>query len=319
VNLDTVEITYTPKTNEVFERKDMGQEENETVAECVPDSIITVLATDYPNGFTFDTTAVRLLSEKSGVEVDSGIQTALKRSLFCRDDGIYFVLDIVANAKTRKEIREAADMFLDDYGCFEVSELYALFINSLNEKSIDGLKNFETFYQFINRRDVRCVSHYGTRIVRVQDKGIHDLLASIAQKIIDITRNEFGGVISEDDLRKRFPAFGADLLANIIKEHAEELIKTGINGIVCYQTLDTLGLSDEFSVALTETLSEIDDLGLLPSEEALHTALSLRMGLNFKAEYNIPDDNTFRRLIAAYCKEAPKREWTRGIFVEARS
>jgi hypothetical protein len=282
VNLDTVEIAYTPKTNKVFERKDAGQEENEAITEFIPASIITVLATDYPNGFTFDTTAVRLLSEKSGVEVDSGIQTALKRSLFCRDDGIYFLLDIVANAKTRKEIREAADMFLDDYGCFEVSELYAPFINSLNEKRVDGLKNFETFYRFINRRDIRCVSHYGTRIVRVQDKGIHDLLA------------------------------------NIIKEHAEELIKTGINGIVCYQTLDTLGLSDEFSVALTETLSEIDGLGLLPSEEALHTALSLRIGLNFKAEYNIPDDKTFRRLVAAYCKEAPKREWIRGIFVEAQ-
>lgn len=318
VNLDNVKITYTLKTNKVFEHRDVVQEENKSVTEFVSDSIITVLATDYPNGFTFDTTAVRLLSEKSGMEVDNGVQIALKRSLFCRDDGIYFLLDVVANVKTRKEILEFADMLLDDYGCFEASELYVLFINSLNEKCNDGLKNFEAFYQFINRRDVRCVSHYGTRIVHVQNKGIHDLLAGIAQKIINITHNEFGGVISEDDLRKRFPIFGADLLANIIKEHAEELIKTGINGIVCYQTLDTLGISDEFSVALAKTLSEIDDLGLLPSEEVLHTTLSLRMGLNVKAEYNIPDDKTFRRLIAAYYKEAPKREWNRGVFVEAR-
>jgi hypothetical protein len=317
VNLDNVEITYTPKTNGVFERKNAGQEENDAVTGFVPDSIIVALAADYPNGFTFDTTAVRLLSEKSGVEVDGNIQTALKRLMFRRNDALYFLLDVVAAAKTRKDIIDFADMLLDDYGCFEIRELYALF-DSLNEKCVDGLEHFEAFYNFINKRDVRCVTHYGTRIARVQNKGIHSLFADIAQKIISITHNEFGGVISEDDLRERFPGFGAGLLAHIIKEHAEALVKTKINGIVCYQTLDALGLSDEFSDTLAETLSEIDGIGLAPSEEVLHTALSLRMGLNFKAEYNIPDDTTFRRVIAAYYQEAPQRAWNRGVFAEAR-
>jgi hypothetical protein len=293
--------------------------QNNTInTEFVPDSIIAVLAADYPNGFTFDTTAVRLLSEKSCVEVDMGIQTALKRLMFRRNDNIYFLLDVVADAKTRKDIIDFADMLLDDHVCFEVSELYALFINSLNKKCVDSLENFEAFYNFISKRDVRYATHYGTRIARVQNKGIHDLSADIAQEIISITCNEFGGVISEDDLRKHFSGFSAGLLANIIEEHAEELIKTRINGIVCYQSIDVLGLSDDFCATLAETLSEIDNLGLLPSEEVLHTALSLKMSLNFKVEYNIPDDKTFRRLIVAYYKEMPRREWNRGVFVEVQ-
>jgi hypothetical protein len=38
------------------------------------------------------------------------------------------------------------------------------------------------------------------------------------------------------------------------------------------------------------------------------------LGVNFKVEYNIPDDKTYRRLIATYYKDAPKREWKYGKF-----
>lgn len=86
--------------------------------------------------------------------------------------------------------------------------------------------------------------------------------------------------------------------------------------MVCYQTLDALGLSDEFSDTLAEVLEQISDLGLTPSEEMLRTALSINLGVNFKEEYNIPNDKTYRRLIETYYKNAPKRKWIRGIFAE---
>lgn len=193
---------------------------------------------------------------------------------------------------------------------------YTYFADNVNERAIRNVYDFETFYEFNNRRQIRCVAYYGTRIARIHNKSIRDLSLDIAEKIISIARNEYGGTVNEDDLRDRFPAFSVDLLGNIIKEHTEELIKTEINGILCYQTLDALGLSDEFSKTLVEVLEQIDDIGLIPNEEVLHTALSIRLGVNFKAEYNIPDNKTYRRLIAAYYKGVPKREWKRGIFVE---
>lgn len=281
-----------------------------------PDSIVSVLTQDYPYGFNFDTTSVRLLAEKSGVDFSASIQNALEKLMFCRNDGIYFLLDVVANSETRQEIIGFAGDWLYNYGCFEISELYALFAEKVNEKAIRNLYDFETFYEFINGHEVRCVAYYGTRMARVHNKSIRDLSLNIAEKVISIAHDEYGGTVNEDDLRDRFPAFSADLLGNIIKEHAEELVKTEINGIICYQTLDALGLSDEFSDTLTEVLEQIDDVGLIPDEEVLHTALSIRLGVNFKAEYNVPDDKTYRRLIAAYYKGAPKREWKRSIFAE---
>jgi len=280
------------------------------------DSVVSVLTQDYPYGFNFDTTSVRLLAEKSGVDFDTSIQNTLMKLMFCRNDGIYFLPDVVADSETRQEIIGYAGDWLYNYGCFEISELYTYFADNVNEKAIRNVYDFETFYEFNNRRQIRCVAYYGTRIARIHNKSIRDLSLDIAEKVISIARNEYGGTVNEDDLRGSFPAFSVDLLGNIIKEHAEELIKTEINGISCYQTLDALGLSDEFSEILVEVLEQIDDIGLIPNEEVLHTALSIRLGVNFKEEYNIPDNKTYRRLIAAYYKGAPKREWKRSIFVE---
>jgi len=280
----------------------------------IPDSVINILTSDYPNGFVFDATVIRLLSDKSGIDVDGSIQSALRSEMFRRGDDVYFLLDTVANVEIRREIIEFANNLLGNYGCFEISELYALFIDRFNKRCIDGFENFEAFYMFINKRDIRCVTAYGTRIARVQNRSVYDLTLDIAKKIITITHDEYDGVISEEELQNRFPVFSTTLLANIIKEHTEELVKTEINGIGCYQTIDAFGLSDDFSDILAKTLLQLDDLSLMPSEEVLHTALSIRLGVNLKDEYNIPDDKTYRHLIVAYYKDKPKREWKRGIF-----
>jgi len=282
----------------------------------VLNSVMKALALDYPNGFIFDTTTVRLLTDKAGVSIDENLQSILKQTMFRRNDNLYFLVDTVADLETREKIVDTADNLLADYGCFEISELYSLFADNLNSRCINGLDNFVMFYEFINKSDVRCVTSHGTRIARVQENNLRNLFLNIAVRITTIVHEEFGGVVSEDDLQAKIPAFSTRLLEQIIKEATEELVKTEINGIICYQTLDALGLSDGFSIVLSEVLTMVDDIGLTPSEEVIHTALSLNMGVNFKAEYNIPDDKTYRRLIATYYRDTPRRKWKRGIFAE---
>jgi hypothetical protein len=274
------------------------------------------LSENYANGFRFDVTALRLLSTISNIEISDDIQTALKNALFRRNDDLYFLPDVIANKETLKEIVEFANEFLDEYGFFEISKLYTLFENDINDKAIDDEGNFENFYQFINDRDVRCVATHGTRIARLQNKNRDTLFTKVANKITDMIRDEFHGAASEDDIMSNFDVISIDLLSSIIKDYADELVRTEINGIACFQTLETLGLPNEFSEILSDVLMEIDDLGLVPSEEVLHTALSLRMGVNFKAEYNIPNDKTYRYLIAYYYDDTSKREWRYGKFAE---
>ena len=282
---------------------------------AIPQELLTILSKNYANGFRFETTAVRLLSDRAGIEIDAALQSALQRSMFCRSDDVYFMLDNIADVKTRQDIIASANRWLDDYGCFEISELYAIFADKLNDDCIDGKDDFEALYEFINIRDVRCVAYYGTRIARIQ-KSIPDLSIDIAKTIITTTRDELGGLIDEDELKRRFSPFSAELLSKIIKQYADELVKTEINGIICYQTLDTLGLVEDFSETLFSVLSRIDELDFTPSQENLNIALSLELGFNFRNEYNIPDDQTFRRLINVYYKAEPQREWKGSVFTE---
>lgn len=287
----------------------------------VPQEILDVLSAEYTNGFRFDSTALRLLSNKSGIELDDALQVVLRRQMFSRGDDIYFLLDSIADEITRNDIINIADQFLDEYGCFEISELYTLYEYRLNHNIICNTVDFERFYEFINTRNIRCVAapYIGNRVARFSNGNVWNTFNEIAAKIVAVTHDEYGGTISEDDLHSRFCAFSVDLLTKIIKNAAGELVRTEINGIIIYQTLDALGLTDNFSDILHSTLERLDDLGIAPSVEALHTALSLKIGVNFNIEYNIPDKSTYQRLITANYKAKPPREWKCGIFTEVSS
>lgn len=288
----------------------------------VPEAVVEVLKKNYASGFRFDTTYINLLSNASCAEVDARIQAALKRIMFRRDDGIYFLLDIVADATTRKSIIDFADSCLEKYGCFEIPEFYKLYEEKVNPNCIRNADDFESFYEQIGKGGVRCVQapYIGNRIARYSNGAVWSTFTEVAAKIVSVITDEYYGSCNEDDLHTKFCAFSTDLLGKMIKQFAaKELIRVEINESVCYQTFDALGLPENFSEILAEALEQLSDIGLDPTQDALHTTLSLKLGVNFMAEYNLPDRDTYRRLIAAFYKTEPRREWKANIFGEVTS
>ncbi|KLU60085.1 hypothetical protein CEB3_c35160 [Peptococcaceae bacterium CEB3] len=288
-------------------------------AASVPDSLLEALNRNYFSGFRFDTTYINLLSNASGIEIDERMQSALKRVMFCRDDGIYFLLDTVADAATRKNIVDFADAFLEEYGCFEIAELYKLYEDKVNPKCIGNADAFERFYEQIEKRGVRCVQapQIGNRMARLSNGNVWGTFKEVAAKIVSVITEDYYGSCNEDDLHTKFCAFSTDLLGKIIRNCAtDKLIRVEINDSVCYQTVDALGLPENFSDVLAEILERLGDVGLEPSQEALHTAISLKLGVNFRAEFNLSDWDTYRRLVATFYKAEPRREWKYNIFGE---
>jgi len=276
----------------------------------------------YSTGFRFETTYINLLSNATGVEVDEKMQAALKRIMFRRDDGVYFLFDTVADAATRKDIVDFADSYLQEYGCFEIPEFYQLYVEKVNPGCIRNADDFENFYEQIGKSGVRCVQapYIGNRIARYSSGNVWGTFKEVAAKIVVVISEEYYGSCNEDDLHAKFCAFSTDLLGKIIKQcAADDLIRVEINDSVCYQTYDALGLPDDFSEQLTETLERLDEIGLTIYRDALHTALSLKLGVNFMAEFNLPDWDTFQRLTAAFYKAEPRREWKHYIFGEVTS
>ena len=310
---------YSIKTTEGIVDKIMPQNVNDARIITVPDSILNVLLTDYSNGFRFDATALRLLSNKAGVEIDNTLQSELKRILFRRSDGVYFAIDAVASIDTLNNLIEYTNALLEEFGCFEISEVYRLYADKMNAKCISNVDVFEDFYGFINNRDdvrIAAIRYIRNKVARLINWNAWDLLNEVAKRITKTLKEDFCGTATEEEMHKLFRAFSVDLLAKIIKYCADDILRTEINGIIVYQTLETLGLIDEFSQVLAETLEKLCSIGISPSEDNLHTALSLAIGVNFKSEYNIPDAETYRRLIDAYYKAEPPRKWKGGIFSE---
>ncbi|KUK52388.1 MAG: Uncharacterized protein XD78_2004 [Desulfotomaculum sp. 46_296] len=282
----------------------------------VDNTVLMIIEADYKNGFMFNSTSLRLLSEKANLVINVELQNSLKRTMFHRNDNVYFLPITIAGSEVLHSLIKTAEKYIDLYECFECTELYNQFGTWLNENCIRDILDFEDFFNFLfTKGDIRCVGQYGTRIARKQGLNLESIFSKLSKRILEVVY-EAGGTISENDLKENFQAFSVTFLAKIIKKYTDELIRIEINSIVCYQTLNTLGLSDAFSATLTETLIRFDELGLTPTEDALHTALSFALGVNFKEEYNIPDNKTYRRLIAAYYKGAPKREWQGGTFAE---
>ena len=285
----------------------------------VPDSVIELLNKNYTSGFRFDTTYINLLSNASGVDVNSRMQAELKRMMFCRDDDLYFLFDVVADATIRKDIIDFAESYLGEYGCFEIPEFYKLYEDKVNPSCIRNAEDFESFYEQIGNSGVRCVQapYIGNRIARYSNGAVWTTFKEVAAKIVTVITDEYYGSCNEDDLHMKFCAFSTDLLGKIIKQCAsDELIRVEINESVCYQTFDALGLPEKFSEVLAEVLARLDDISLEPTQNTLHTAISLELGVNFLAEFNLPDWETFRRLIAAFYKDEPRREWKSNIFGE---
>ena len=299
------------------------QNENSAITEAVvPDELIEVLSRSYSTGFRFEATYINLLSNASGVEVDEKVQSTLKHLMFKRNDGIYFLLDTATDATTRKDIVDFADSYLEEYGCFEISEFYKLYVDKVNSTCIRNVDDFERFYEQIGKSGVRCVQapSVGNRIARFSNGSVWGTFKDVATKIVTVISGEYYGSCNEDDLHTKFCAFSTDLLGKIIRQcAADELIRVEINGSVCYQTYDALGLPEDFSDVITETLERLDEIGLTVYRDALHTALSLKLGVNLMDEFNLPDWDTFQRLIASFYKVEPRREWKQYIFREVTS
>ncbi len=326
VSLADVEITYTPKGNVNFaamknecENTDKAIMQDKQALSAVLESLLFVLREDYTAGFRFDSTAIRLLSVKSGVEIDAKVQSELERHMFHRSDGIYFLFECVTDQDTQADLLKCANSWLDEYNCFEVPVLYELYGDRLNGKIITSASDFEDYYDQINNRNVRCVAapYIGNRIARFNNVGVWDTFEEIAGRMIKVIVDEYYGSCNEDDLQISFSAFSTELLGKIIKHRAsDELIRVEINESVCYQTFDALGLPENFSEVLAYALERLRDIGLEPTQDTLHTTLSLELGVNFMAEYNLPDWDIYRRLITSFYKAEPRREWKSNIFGE---
>lgn len=323
VKLEDVDIRYVPKR--IGSRAasaysaEIYPETPAYPAAAIPEALLEALKKNYAGGFRFEATSINLLASTSGIQIDKAIEARLKGSMFGRKDGVFFLSDQITDEETQTHLLATTDAYLRDYGCFEISEVYQQFEKRLNSICIKTAEDFENYYLWAAQRDVRCVAapQIGNRIVRYSGGNVWATFDTIAEKIVTFINEQHYGSCTEEELHREFSAFSKSLLGKIVRHCASgELVPVEINDTICYQSFAALGLPENFSEILSTMLERIEEIGLSSSQEILHTALSLDLGVNFMHEFSLPDWDTYRRLIRAYYKGQPRREWKNNIFVE---
>ncbi len=174
--------------------------------------------------------------------------------------------------------------------------------------------DFADFLEYLLPNEVRAASVYRCKILRPVGVKTDEAVTALSERLLSVTADS--GCVTEDDLFELCPYMTGDFLQKLMTDKSDEIIVTYINDILCYQTIEALGLDESFSDAINAVLDRIEELSLAPTQEIIHALLSVEMGMNIKASYDISDDKTFRRVVAMYYTGERSRRWRGNSFLE---
>lgn len=315
VDVTNIEIRYIKKETKGKEAKKIYGRSYSVDSQQLK-QIEAVIVNNYKNGFSFNSNSIRILSELVGEKITPALQKALKQEMYLVGEGEYFLPEQIGEEGLIESIKETASFYLDEFDFFEIDRMYDSVQFQLNTSCIQDLSAFRSFLSRLITGTKDCAA-VGKSLLRKKSVSKEKMFTELTKRIEMWAKEDFGGVISEEDLTERIPCASIELLNYIIRNNSEELIKTTINGVICYETLEMIGFDNDFPELLEAVITELSDLHIAITSENLHTALSIRMGRNVKEEYNISDEKIFRKLIETYYQASPNRCWKNGLFSEA--
>ena len=279
-----------------------------------------ILLYERPNGFELEPPMkVRLLKPLCENAWDDYTTAELETNTFRRNDGVRFFPEQIAKDEIRQDIVSRVNSNIAEYGCFSLKRLWDDFTTSLRHLS-DDIKNFELFLKYIASQEplifttpfqckgVRLVRSEGTK----QPECLKNLASKIKGTIIHYVEEE-GDCISEKDLLTLIDALDAELLTEIVRRFLPDILRNDSSDWITYQQRNVSSVPDGFENDLPNIIQELETIGVSVTEEALHTAISLRYGYNFRQSLQIEEKGDFRNLITKHFKGKP-HEWKKSVF-----
>lgn len=278
------------------------------------DSLRRTILEEYANGLRMEATSLRLLEDAANCSIDERLQNILQRLMFRRNDGLYFFPDSIIGKESEETILQEPADFLSRFGCFDIAVEYRRCCERFPLRGLRDENDFADFLLFLNPRAFRVTRFCQKSIARKTGVSKNEL----AERLTNLLRDTISesGYITESELLDAYPAFDSAFFRKLIEKYSKEILYAEIADAPCYQIIQDAGLDEKFSALLDDVLNETDRLSLEATPDVLNALLSVRMDANFRMEYNIPDDKTFRRVIAVRYTGATPRAWKSGKFTE---
>lgn len=307
IDPDELTIAYRNNTN----MDDINILNGKTV---VPDGLREYIINNYSMGMRFDDTVLRLIGDRLGIQIDEDIWKVLRGEMFKRGDDLYFFDAMIADPNECMRIKAQTQSDLEAFGLCEIDVLYERFLAKSENTCIRDADDFADFLMHLLPNSIRIATIAKTKVIYRRDTSKKDSINTLTRHLIETISEK--GSVTQDDLIADYSVMSEQLLGRLLDKRSDEVIKTTINGIVCYQSVNGLGLDESFSETLNSVLERIEELDLQPNCEVIHTFLSIEYGLCFRDAYLIQDDQTLRRIIARYYTGKIPRTWKAGCFTE---
>lgn len=292
------------------------RKKEETGSSDISERLSESICRHYPKGLRFDETVLRLLEEYSGCRIDQRVQTELRKAMFKRQDGLWFLPDMIADIDQGSLLQNNTLLeILDKYGCVVVDVLYEDYIAGGDSMVLRNADDFGDYLTFLMPGDIRIANVLSTKIIRRNGTKLEDMIQNTVQLVVKTI--EESGCMGQEDILNVYPVLSESFLRKLLEKYADGIVTTNINDYLCYQTIESLGIDTDFSLNLHDVLDEIRRLSLTPSQDIIHALLSVRLGYNVREEWGLADDRTFRRIISRYYDDDRQRIWKAGCFVEA--
>ena len=280
----------------------------------IPPNLRFTILENYSNGLRLEATSLRLLEAAASCSIDEPLQNELQNAMFRRSDGLYFFPDSIIDMESKETILQETADFLSRFGCFDIAVEYRRCYERFPLRGLRDENDFADFLLFLNPCAFRVARFCQKNVARKMGVSKKEL----AERLTNLLRDTIleSGYITESELLDAYPAFDSDFFRKLIEKYSDEILYAEIADAPCYQIIQDAGLDEEFSALLDDVLNDADRLSLEATPDVLNALLSVRMGANFRTEYNIPDDKTFRRVIAMRYTGDARRAWKSGKFTE---
>lgn len=260
---------------------------------------ISVLMTEFPEGFEFNDSSVRLLENAVGKPCSEAERKELKRVMFKRHDGIFLLQEMVAAPDTLTELKKRIEEYFSRYHAFSLSVLYDEFADRLS-----ALTNPDSDFRLFLLNAILPELPEGGDIFGRQQKQICISGSSSQQEVMEFLAEQFreklrenGDAVLMDELLSELPCLNLAAADDILRTQVPEAVEIKMDGLQYWKLLESFCLPEDFSGILNENIGGIEQQGKIPSLQAVATGLEVQYGSDFREIYALDDDEVFRQVI----------------------
>lgn len=260
---------------------------------------IAVLLAEFPEGFEFNDSSVRLLENAAGKACSEAERKELKRVMFKRHDGVFLLQEMVAKPETLSELKVRIEEYFSHYHAFSLSVLYDEFADHLR-----ALANPDSDFRLFLLNAILPELPEGGKIFGRLQKQIcipgsssqWDVLEFLAEQFREKLR-ENGDAVLMDELLSELPCLNFAVAEGILQEQLPNAVEIRMDGLQYWKLLEYFCLPEDFCEILAQVIGGIEQQNRIPSLQAVAAGLEILYGNDFREIYALDDDEVFRQVI----------------------